>query len=457
VAASSARHRASPPRAWPVRTVDIVAVFVINAGLIVAMWVRHGGIGLLGSPQANLTALGQLTALLGTYAALVQIVLMSRSPWLEHVIGMDRLAHWHRWLGFSCVTLICGHVVLSTAGYALGDGASFAREGWTLITTYPYMLMATVATGLLVMIAGTSIRAARRRLKYETWQFVHLYTYLAIALAFGHELAVGYDFSDDRLAVGYWIALYVAVVACVLIFRVGQPLRLALRHRLRVAAIVPESSSAVSIYMTGRNLGYLRSQAGQFFKWRFLAGDGWWKAHPFSLSAAPNDQFLRITVKNVGDGTREIQTLHPGTAVIAEGPYGVFTSSRRRHPRALLIAGGIGITPLRALLEELPGGKGAVVLLYRAREWEDVLFRTEIEDMIAARRGTVHYIIDGGRIDNGADDAFSARSLRQRVPDIARREVFICGPGPMMTALHESLRQLQIPESQIHYERFALL
>ena len=449
--------RTPPPHVRRIRTIDFLAVITVNAVLILGMWVRHGGITLLGSAQANLTALGQLTALLGTYAALVQIVLMSRSPWLEQSIGMDRLAHWHRWLGFSCVTLICAHVVLSTAGYALGDGSSFFGEASTLVTTYPYVLMATVSTALLIMIAASSIRAARRRMKYETWHFLHLYTYLAIALAFGHELAVGYDFSNDSLAVGYWIALYVVVTACVLAFRVGHPLRLLMRHRMRVARVIPETRDTVSIYITGRHLAQLQTRAGQFFKWRFMTKDGWWKAHPFSLSAAPNDQYLRITVKNVGDGTGAIQNVRPGTAVIAEGPYGLFTAALRRTPRVLLVAGGVGVTPLRALLEELPGGKGALVLIYRTRRPEDVIFRNEIDQLVTSRRGVVHYI--AGDVEDGTlvEEPLSAPSIRRLVPDIGQREVFVCGPLPMMDALRNSLNTLGIARSRIHYERFALL
>src|ERR1700737_977549 len=208
---------------------DGVVLIVINASLVVAMWVRHGALNQLGSPSAKLTAAGQITALIGTYGALVQVLLMSRSPWLERRFGLDGLAQWHRWLGFSVTILISAHVVFTTVGYALGDGSSLAAEAWTLVTTYPYMLMATAATGLLLMVAFTSIRMMRRRLSYETWRFVHLYAYLAIALAFGHELAVGTDFSDDAVARWYWIALYVAVGLFVLAFRVGHPRRLGFR------------------------------------------------------------------------------------------------------------------------------------------------------------------------------------------------------------------------------------
>jgi predicted ferric reductase len=420
------------------------------------MWIRHGGPSMLTGVSGDLTAAGELTALLGTYAALVQLLLMSRSPVVERLAGLDRIAHWHRLLGFSCVLLICGHVVLTTAGYALGDGSSFTTEFWTVLTTYPWMLMAAGGTVCLLMVAVTSVRAARRRMRYETWHFVHLYAYLAIALSLGHELAVGNDLSGDPVARAYWIALYVVVAACVLGFRVGHPLRLALRHRLRVAEVVPEGAGVVSVYIVGRDLDRLRARAGQYFRWRFLAGDGWWRAHPFSLSAAPNPRFLRLTVKAVGDGSHDVHRLVPGTRVIAEGPYGVFTAQRRRRKGVLLIAGGVGITPLRALLEEL-GGHAPVTLIYRAGSWEDVLFRTEIDELAATRRVTVHYLVGRRGSPELGGDPLSARALRALVPDIRERDVFVCGPAGMVTGVRDSLRTLRVPGAQIHRERFALL
>jgi predicted ferric reductase len=434
----------------------VLALLGGNGALIAAMWIRHGGLSTLGSASADLTAAGELTALLGTYAALVQLLLMSRSPVIEQLAGLDRLAHWHRWLGFSCTVLICGHVVLTTTGYALGDGSSVAAEAWTLLTTYPWMLMAAAGTACLLMVAVTSVRIARRRLRYETWHFVHLYAYLAIALSLGHQLAVGNDLSTDPVARIYWIGLYAVVAGCVLAFRVGHPLRLALRHRLRVARVVPEADGVVSIYVTGRDLEQLRARAGQFFRWRFLAGDGWWKAHPFSLSAAPNAGFLRLTVKAVGDGSGDVQRLVPGTRVVAEGPYGIFTAERRSRAGVLLVAGGVGITPLRALLEEL-GGRGSVTLLYRASSWDDVLFRAEIDELIRARRGTVHYLVGRRGTAGLPDDPLSARSLRGLAPDVRERDVFLCGPPGLVHSVCASLRELGVPDAQIHHERFALI
>jgi predicted ferric reductase len=452
---SARRDRPPAPRVWPIQGADVAVVVGFNAALVVGMWVRHGGLNGLGSASALLTALGQVTALVGTYAALVQIVLMTRTPWLEQILGLDGLAKWHHWLGFACTTLICGHVVLTTAGYALGDGSSLTSEFWTLMTTYPYMLAATVGTVLLVMVAITSVRIARERVRHETWHFVHLYAYLAIALAFGHELAVGSDLATDPVARGYWCFLYAVVVGLILVFRVGQPLINARRHRLRVTSTVHEAPGVVSIHIGGRDLGRLAVAPGQFFRWRFLTREGWWHAHHFSLSAPPDGRHLRITVKGVGDHTRALAGVRAGTKVVAEGPYGLFTGQRRRYKKALLVGGGIGITPLRALLDDMPRGKDAVVLIYRAGSEADLVFRDELESTLRERGGRMHVIL-GHRADLPTDP-LSPAMLRRLCPDAAQRDVYICGPSGMTEHVAEGLRATGVSPDQIHRERFAVL
>ncbi len=443
------------PRIWPVRARDVAWVFVLNAALIVGMWVRHGGLNGLGSTGGLLTAAGQLTGLLGTYTALLQLVLMSRSPWLDQLFGTDRLTAWHRWLGFLTVWLLVGHAVLITAGYAMGDGSNLLEEAWTLLTTYEYVLLAGAGLLLMIAVGVTSVRLARRRLSYETWYFIHLYAYLAIALAFLHQLAVGADFISDPIARLYWIALYAAVIALVVVFRIGQPVALSVRHRLRVANVVTEAPGVVSIYITGRRLDELAVRAGQFFQWRFLAGDGWWRAHPYSISAAPNGQFIRLTVKDLGDDSRMLKRISIGTWVFAEGPYGAFTGARRSRDRVLLVAGGIGVTPLRALVEEMAIRPGEVTLLYRASSADELVFRGEL-DALAAQRGVeVHYLIGRRGTSSMPGDPLGPASLRRLVPDVAQRDVFICGPTGMIDSVQKSLRFLGVPGRQIHSERFA--
>jgi predicted ferric reductase len=455
--ATGSRRRTAPPapRQWGLRQVDLVAAVVLNLALITGMWVRHGGVGSVADAGTALTAAGQLTGLFGTFASLVALLLMARSPWLDQLLGTAGLAAWHRWAGIASVTLLLAHTVLTTLGYAAGTHTGVPAQFWNFLTSYPDVLMATVGLALLVAVGITSARAARRRLRYETWYFIHLYAYLGIALGFAHQLAVGTDFVTDRAARAYWVALYVVVLATLLGFRVIAPLAATMRHRLRVSKVIQEAPGVVSVYMTGRRLDQLAVRAGQFFVWRFLTRDGWWRAHPFSLSSEPDGRRLRITVEAAGDYTSALQHLRPGVRVTAEGPYGTLTAMRRTQQKVLLVAGGIGVTPLRALLGELAGEPGDIVLIYRASDWSHVVMRRELDRLVAARAATVHYVV-GRRGSSGLPtDPLGPKAFRALVPDVRERDVYVCGPDGMMTTVRTSLLQLGVPAARIHLERFA--
>ncbi len=453
------RPRTVPlPRVWGIRATDVVALLVANGALIVLMWVRHGGLDQLSTPGGPFTAAGQLTGLLGAYLALIQLVLMGRSPWLDEALGMDRLAWAHRWLGFATVWLIGAHGVLIATGYGLGDGQGPIGEAVTLLTTYPYVLWATVGFGLFVLVGVTSLRAARRRLTYETWFYLHLYAYLAIALGFLHQLFTGADFLHDQLAAGYWISLYVTAAALVIVFRFGQPLATTLRHRPRVAAVVEESRGVVSIYLTGRDLDRLAVRSGQYFVVRFLTPDAWWRGHPYSISSAPNGRWLRITVKAMGDDSARIAAVPVGTRVLLEGPYGILTGARRTRPQVTLIAGGIGIAPLRALLESLPARPGDLTLIYRVSHEADLAFLHELEVLAGHRGARVHCVV-GHRHNHAADQPpappFDRTTIARLVPSIADQDVYVCGPTGFMQLVERELKGLGVPHRQVHAERFS--
>ncbi|MEA2843343.1 MAG: hypothetical protein QOJ69_1014 [Actinomycetota bacterium] len=442
---------APPPRD---RARAVLAVVAANAVIVVGLWIRHGGLQASTGPGGVLTGVGQVSGLLGAYAVLLQLLLMARLPVLERHLGFDGLARWHRWNGFASVSLILTHAVTITLGYAAAGRLTVPGQIGEFIRHYPDVLMAILATGILVGIAVTSARAARARLSRETWYFVHLYAYLAVALGFAHQLAVGTDFADDRLARIWWVAMYVAVGGSILAWRVGWPVWFNARHRLRVAAVVDEAPGVLSVYVTGRHLDRVRAKAGQFFLWRFLTRDRWWQAHPFSLSAAPDGRSLRITVKDLGDFTHTLRALRPGGRVFAEGPYGTFTAARRTRRRVVLIAGGIGIAPLRALLEALPGDRGDVTLVYRVQRTQDFVFRHELE-RLALDRGIVIHPIAGNDIGDDETDRLGVPALRRLVPDVADCDVYLCGPPGLVDVLRRRLRRLGVPRPQIHAERFA--
>jgi predicted ferric reductase len=433
----------------------MLVVVAGNIVLIIAMWLRHGGLEQVGTLSGAATAAGQLTALLGTFAALLELVLLSRTPWLEQRVGTDRLVGWHRWVGFACLWLISAHLVFTTIGWGATAGRGVIDEFVSLLADEAYVFMAAVGFVAFLAVGLSSMRWVRNRLSYETWYGLHLYAYVGIALAFLHALFVGTDFLADPVASGYWLALYALAFGLILVFRVGAPIMLNLRHRLVVAHVVPEAAGVVSIYIAGRDLGSLHARAGQFFQWRFLTGGGWWRAHPYSLSAVPDGHYLRITVKGQGVDSKLAQHLRPGVRVFAEGPYGAFTADRLTRDAALFIAGGIGITPLRAMLDELPRDLGSAVLVYRASSWQDVAFRAELDAMAAQRRVQVIYLV-GRRSDPAIHgEPLSPEAIAAMVPDIGERDVFVSGSDGFITHVRSSLRKLGLRGDHVHAERFA--
>jgi predicted ferric reductase len=429
---------------------DLSVLVAANAVAVVGLWWREGGLREVHDTAGLLTSLGRVTGLLGALLALVELLLLARIPVLD-AFGLERVGAWHRLNGTVCLALIGAHTVLITAGYALADHVSVARETGDLLTGYSGVLLATVALALLVAAVITSIVVVRRRVSYRVWHAVHAGAYVAIALAFSHQLATGHEFVRQPLARAYWWALYAAALAALLGFRVVLPVARSLRHRLRIERVVPEAPGVVSLEIGGVDLQRLRVLSGQSLHWRFLARGHWWETHPFSLSAAPDGRRLRITVKELGDYTRRLASLPPGTRVIVEGPSGGLTSAARRHPRVALIAGGVGIAPIRALLEDTPGEPGSIAVIYRAASEDDILFREELDELSRRRGAEVHYVLG----ERGGDEILSAEHLQALVPDIASRDVYVCGPRSLTEAARTSLRRAGVPRRHIMSEGFA--
>ncbi|WP_035795255.1 ferredoxin reductase family protein [Kitasatospora mediocidica] len=458
----SARHRGKPaerppglpgvPGAGVPWARALLVVIWSGVPAVLALWWQNTIPGSLHSTADWLTAGGRIAGLLAAYLLLVLVALMARVPWLENRVGSDVVARYHRALGEYTVALAVAHAALVILGYAWQSGTNPVSEGVTVVLDYPDVLLSAIALALLVLVGLVSARAVRRRLGYETWYHVHLLVYVAIGLAFAHEFAVGADFSTSARNRLLWSGAHLVVGVAVVIFRIGLPLRRSLRHRLRVARVVGEGPGVVSIHLTGRDLDLLRAEGGQFARWRFLAPGLWWQSHPYSLSAAPGADTLRITVKDLGASSAALARLRPGTRVWFEGPYGAFTARRTSgRRRVLLIAGGAGITPIRALFETLPGRGSDVILLYRASSAEDLVLHRELQ-AIARRRGFGLYPLVGPRTAGG--DPLSAVQLRRMVPDLSEREVFLCGPAGMTATATEHLRYAGVPQGRIHTESF---
>ncbi|GAC1608318.1 MAG: ferric reductase-like transmembrane domain-containing protein [Mycobacteriales bacterium] len=432
-----------------------------TALIVVALWLRGRGMqGLAGSAGDRLTSIGRVTGLVAADLLLIQVFLMARVPIIERSYGQDELARRHRLVGFCSFNFLLAHIALITVGYALTAHVGVLTETWTLVSSYGGMILAVAATAALTAVVVTSVRMARKRLRYESWHLLHLYAYLGVGLSIPHEIWTGQDFSSSGLARLYWWSSYAAAAGVVLVFRVGMPLARTLRHGLTVTSVIRESPDVVTVRMGGRGLHRLPARAGQFFIFRFLDGPGWSRGNPYSLSAAPRHDRLQITAKDLGDGSNRLAAVRPGTKVLLEGPYGRLTGEERVGSKVAMIASGIGITPMRALLEDLTYQPGDAVLIYRAHSEPDLVFRMDLDALAAGRGITIHYLT--GARGRGADawlpqnrpELRGGMALRQLLPGLAEHDVFVCGPDAWMDSVTAAVLAAGLPAPQLHVERF---
>jgi predicted ferric reductase len=439
-----------------VRTAAASALW-LSLLLVSYWWVVDGGVQDLAGWATGLTSIGRLTGLVSSVLLLAQVVLMARVPVLERAFGQDRLARLHRIVGLTSFNFLAAHIVTITWGYAGGSVAGSVRTFWDLTVDYPGMLLAVAGTACLVLVVVTSVKAARARLRYESWHLMHLYAYLGVGLALPHQLWTGQQFTDSLGKTVFWWSAWATSLVAVLVWRVGIPVLLNVRHQLRVTQVAAEGDNTWSVYVTGRQLHRLGAEAGQFFSWRFLAGPGWTRAHPYSLSAAPDGRSLRITVQAVGDGSRAVGSLRPGVRALIEGPYGRLNERPRTRRRLAFIGAGVGITPLRALAEGMSYARGDAV--YVERFTDQPLFAREV-DTLADERGLLVLRLQGRRraeaswLGQGVGPASDLQALTYWIPDIAERDVYVCGPDGWTAMVTSTLAAAGLPQAQLHLETF---
>lgn len=447
-------RRLPRPRRSRLAGSDLLAVGGFVVLVTLGLWLVHGGLtGLLDGGVATLAGIGQLSGLVAALGALGGVLLTSRPRSLERRYGQDQLLVAHRWFGMVTVFALLVHAVTDTWAWGAATGGTIVTGLVDLLAHQAWMVAATVATVLMLVVAGSSYRRLRRRIPYETWYFIHLTGYLAVLLGFGHQLTLGVDFMGDPLAFWWWTGLFVAVAAFVVWSRLGDLVR-AMSRRLYVSAVSREATGIGSLHVSGPGLRRLRVSGGQFFQVRALTRDLWWQAHPFSVSAAPTTAGLRFTIKDLGEDSARLLQLRPGTRLVLEGPYGVFTADQAEGAPVVLVAGGVGIAPIRAILEDC-GPQQSPVVIVRVRDESDVAHRIELERMVASRGGRLH-ILAGRREWFTAHDPFDPRALRAWIPDVAQRHVFVCGPASLESAVMRGMRKAGVPADHIHHERFGV-
>ncbi len=465
--------------------------FLITVHLAITgyFWWETSGIRIHRGTTAVLLAFGRLSGLMLASMILLQVLHMGRARWLEGAFGLDQLARLHRRNGKWLTIFLIAHPLLLVLAYKRSSGLTFLAQFLKFQVSFEDVLNATIAACLLGFVIAYSVLMSRRKWDFEKWYWAHLSVYIAILLSFGHQNGVGTDFlgaspvlerfPDLTWFTLYWYFAYAFIFTSLAWYRFISPLKLFYTHRFSIQKLTQETPDVWSVYITGNNIEKFRYTAGQFIIVRFLARGYYWQAHPFSLSSYPNSDHIRLSIKASGDYTKTIGKLTPRTKVYIEGPYGLLTAKKSKTNKVLMVAGGIGITPFRGILEDLGKVGKNVELIYANKTESDIALRTELEELEEKYNLRVHHVLSASGVgasfsrpssgNQAGDQGQPLQSnttfhtgfvnndlIKQLVPDVSTREIFLCGPPPMMSALLKTLPTLDIPKNKIYFERFSL-
>ena len=403
-----------------------------------------------------LDAISRLTSLTGTGLMLVMLLLSSRVPWVDKIIGHDKALVAHKKLGKPALYLILAHFTTSLISYTITDGRTLFAELFWMVTNLEEGVKAFIALGSMVAVVVTSLTFARKRVKYETWFTVHLLAYVTVLFSLPHMLEIGSDLVNNEVHRWIWLFMYFFVGANIVWFRVLSPLLMAVGAQTKVTRVVRESTGASSIYVSGNKLGRYRAKPGQFFYVRFLAKGLRLQAHPYSIAAVPTENEIRFTIGHAGDAGELTSQLEAGTRVILEGPYGVFTEATRTKRKVLLIGAGLGLVPIRALSEGLTATPGDVTIIARVRDGKDAALLDEL-NRISELRGHKLELLTGKRPSMGrwiGNRESDLDALKRIAPDFADSDIYICGPISMRDAAVETFTKAGVPSHQIHIEEY---
>lgn len=392
-------------------------------------------------------------AMMGGFLSMVLLLLVSRVPFLERVVGHDKLLFYHRWVAPAAVGAVFLHVVLVTFAWSANDGKGFFSEFAALTTQYSWMMPALVAFVLFMGLSLLSVRAVRNMFSYETWWVSHLYFYIAVLLGLGHQFVMSTPLSENTLLRNLWIVMIAGTFGILLYGRIVKPVMYNMRHRFVVERVVDETGDTVSLFVGGRNLDRLDVLPGQFFLWRLRTRRWWWQAHPYSLSNVPsyyNGQ-MRVTVKNLGDQSSSLAHILPGTKIWVEGPYGVFNKQTNPQNRVVCFAAGVGIAPIVSLLQGKHSSGTDVEVVYRVRETDqdEILFAEELKLLCSENRWGLT-ILPGGR----ELYSFTAGTVSSTILDPRTVDVYVCGSESFAETIQECCEDAGVPKSNIHKEEF---
>jgi predicted ferric reductase len=359
--------------------------------------------------------------------------------------GLDEVYQAHRYIGEAAFFLIFLHPLgLATSQLpGLGNYASFFlfSDDWVrntgLLAILGFVFLVTVSVFI--------------KIRYHVWKQTHHFFGLLFALILVHGVMAQGEIMKYPLLLGwfgFWSALAVFAYAYIrLLYRWIGP-----EYAYEVSRTENRPDDVTDVYLKPRGRRIIHRE-GQFIYIKLITDQISDESHPFSISSAPGDAELRLSIKRLGDWTSRIEQLREGTTAKIWGPYGRFALGIFDHPErdVVLIGGGIGITPFLSIIRSPSRGDrtGKTWMIYSATDDESDVYGCEIAAAAAevAKLNFVRHLSD----DEGY---ITPDYLREKVGPLPGKLFFICGPAPMMESIQDGLLEAGVPLEDISTEDF---
>lgn len=394
----------------------------------------------------SMVNIGQVAGLVGMAAFAVSLILSARLHFLEKYFnGLNIIYKRHNELGQISFILLLFHPLFLLPKYAgnsiyqayifLTPAANWAKNwGWFSLAI------------MIVLIILTLYLKPR----YNIWKETHKFMGLVFLLAVFHLWLIPSDTSRDMMLRAYMLLISGAGLAA-FIYKTILGNLLIKRYAYIVADVRRLDRTLVEIIMKpeGERMKFI---SGQFIFIGFFDKNIGTETHPFSISSGEDDEFLSVTVKNLGDYTAALSNLTIGSRALVEGPFGLFSYKNTAHKNQVWIAGGIGITPFLSMVKSLKAEENYNIdLYYCTKNKEDAVFMDMLKNKSAflnnALKVTGFYSEERGYYIN-------AEVVRDNSGPLENKDIFICAPPAMIQTLREQFEGMNIDKKSIHSEEF---
>ena len=379
-----------------------------------------------------------------------QFFLTGRFKKITSPYGIDVVYHFHRLVSLLAFSFILIHPVIIIV--LTPSPAAFLN----LLEAPWYRTAGVVSFLAFAVVISTSLCRVRFGIGYESWRAIHGYvSVIAVALSMAHIVGVGY-YVQEPLKRWLWISMVAAWILALLYIRILKPFVM-FRRPYIIENVIKERGNSWTLVLKAEGHKGISYRPGQF-AWltvgKSLSGE-----HPFSFSSsAMNPNLIEMTIKALGDFTSKVGEITPGTRAYIEGPYGTFTIDQHRSHGYVFIAGGVGITPVISILKTMRDriDMRPLILFYGSKNWKDITFYEEIEDMRKSLNLKIVHILENAPAGwDGETGYITAELMARHLPENRiDYQYFVCGPLPMQIAVKTALDKLGLPMEKVQSESF---